>query len=135
MNSVYIKKAIENLENAYAPYSNFNVSALLLTKDNKEYYGVNVENASYGATICAERSAIVSFIADGGKANNIKSIFIVAKLDRPVPPCSICRQVMIEFFDKNVEIVMANTFGDVKVTTIDELVPYSFSKGDLNGKI
>ncbi len=119
-----IEAAIEARNNAYTPYSNFKVGAVLKDANNKLYVGVNIENGSFGLTNCAERSAIFTAISKGVK--EFKAIAIVADTTGPVSPCGACRQVMSEFFDQNTLIIIANTKMEYKVTTIDELLPYKF---------
>ena len=120
--------AIKNKDKSYSPYSNFRVSAVLMTKSGKIYKGVNIENASYSPTICAERSAIAAAVSDGEK--NIKYIVITG--DSPYTyPCGLCRQVIREFADSDTQIIIANSADDYKIHTIEELLPFSFSKEDL----
>ena len=119
------------LNNSYSPYSNFKVAAIVVTKNGKIYEGVNVENASYGGTICAERSAIVSAISNGVKPHEFKEIHIMGNCEKPISPCGLCRQVMVELFQQDTNIVMMNINDDVKIMTIAELVPYSFTSKDL----
>jgi len=126
-----IEKLKENLKKSYAPYSNFHVSAILVTKDGKEYTGVNIENASFGATICAERVAITKAISEGENKENIKEIHIMCDSDKPAIPCFLCRQVFIEFFNSNVEIYIYNKSGNKEKYTLEQICPLPFSKGDL----
>lgn len=120
--------AIKNKDNSYSPYSNFRVSAVLMTKSGKIYKGVNIENASYSPTICAERSAIAAAVSDGEKT--IKYIVITG--DSPYTyPCGLCRQVIREFADEKTQIIIAKSADDYKIHTIEELLPFSFSKEDL----
>lgn len=129
------KKELEELielakkvrENAYAPYSHFKVGALLITKSGKIFTGVNVENASYGLTICAERTAIFKAVSEGEK--EFEKIIVIADTKEPVSPCGACRQVMAEF--GNFKVILANTQGLWIETTVEELLPYSFEKKDL----
>ena len=126
-----LKKANEVLKNSYSPYSKFPVGAAILMKDGKVVCGVNVENASYGATICAERSALTAAISLGyGKSDFVK-IAITSKMNNVTPPCAICRQVMVEFFDEHVEIIMGNENLDMTVVNVYDLVPYTFTEIDL----
>lgn len=122
-----IEKLIENKDKAYAPYSNFKVSSACVCQD-EVYYGVNVENASYPAGICAERSAIAKAVSDGKRY--IDMIIITGDKDFTYP-CGICRQTIREFSDENTKIVIAHTKDDYKVLTLADLLPYSFSKEDL----
>lgn len=115
-------------KNAYAPYSDFCVGAAILTKSGRIYTGCNVENASYGATCCAERNAFGQAIADGERA--FSKIAIVGalrdqKADTPCMPCGICRQVMREFCDDGFEILISSKKGVLRYT-LKELLPSSF---------
>lgn len=118
------------LVNAYAPYSNFKVAAIIETNDNKFIPGVNVENASYGATICAERNAITTAISMGYKKGNFKSISIMVSGDKLSTPCFICRQLIIEFFSLDAKVYLYNET-DVKEYSVSELCPYPFTENDL----
>lgn len=124
-----IAQAIEARKKAYAPYSNFQVGAAVLTKNNEVFLGCNIENASYGLTNCAERTAIFKAVSEGEK--EIKAIVIVGDTDGPISPCGACRQVMAEFCDENTKIILTNLKGDSVDTTINELLPGFFSSKDL----
>ena len=121
------QKLKQLLKNAYAPYSGVQVSSILISKSNKVYVGVNIENASYGATICAERSAIFAAISNGEKANNIQEIHIYSNVGKALYPCSLCLQVMVEFLDLDQKIYIHSDKQAIK-KTIDELVPYKVTK-------
>ncbi len=127
MKKELVKRAFSVAEKAYAPYSKFTVGASLLCKNGKIYDGCNVENASYGATICAERSAFASAISGGER--EFEAIAIVgkkqgAKMDF-CSPCGICRQFMTEFCDKDFRIYLSDG-SDIKEYTLGELIPLSF---------
>ena len=110
-------------KNAHAPYSNFAVGAAVLCENGKIFSGVNVENASFGLTICAERSAIFSAVSAG--CRRIEAIAIVA--EGGAYPCGACRQVIAEFADDNAEILIVNAKGGlVAKTTLGELLPNAF---------
>lgn len=119
--------AIENLDNAYAVYSNCHVSAALLCEDDSVVLGVNVENASYGGTICAERSAFCSAISSGKR--KFKAVAIATSLSHPIMPCGICRQFMAEFGD--IDVIVGDK-SDYKLYKLSEILPYSFGKVDLD---
>jgi len=121
------EEALKVREKAYAPYSKYKVGAAVLTTDDEIISGCNVENASYGLTICAERNAIFSAVARG--KTNFKSILIVAEGNGLAKPCGACRQVMNEFGD--FDVYLANTKGDIEKTTVSELLPKSFGPKDL----
>ena len=114
-------------ENAYAPYSNFKVGAAIITEDGKIFTGANVENASYGLSMCAERVAVFKAVSEGYR--KFKAIAVVADTDGPVSPCGACRQVLSEFGD--MDVIMGNMKGDVKVMKLSELLPESFTPEDL----
>lgn len=121
----YIDKINKLLPKAYIPYSKFPVAAVIVDQDDNEHYGVNVENASYGLAICAERNAIASSILKGMK--KIKLIVITATTDEPISPCGMCRQVIREFATKDTMIVLASNKTDKYLTyTVDQIIPYSF---------
>lgn len=124
-------KLKELLNNSYSPYSKFRVAAIAVTSDNKEFNGVNIENASYGATICAERSAISNAISSGYKQGDIKEIHIMVDNDKISTCCFLCRQVLVEFMSEESKVVCYNNLGDKKEFTIKELCPYPFSQSDL----
>ncbi len=113
-------------ENAYTPYSKFNVGAALLTKSGKVFTGCNVEVASFGGTNCAERTAIFKAVSEGEQA--FKAIAINGDADGTYP-CGICRQVIVEF-GKDIDIII-EVGGELKVFTIDDLLPHSFTGADL----
>jgi phosphoserine phosphatase len=110
----------------YAPYSRFRVGAAVLTTDGRIFAGGNVENASYGATICAERSAILSAVSAGAKG--VEAIAVIGDYPEPLAPCGLCRQVIAEF-GGDVQVVMANLIGDIAIESIRELLPRSFKFG------
>lgn len=114
-----IERAMEMKKAAYAPYSHFQVGAAVLAESGKVYGGANVENASYGATVCAERSAIFAAVNAGER--KLEAIAVTET------PCGICRQVMREFCDPRVfKVIVAKTADDYRVFTLDGLLPESF---------
>lgn len=118
-------KAIEAKEKAYAPYSNFRVGAALITEDNQLYTGCNVENASYGLSNCAERTAIFKAVSDG--FTKLKKIAIASDAESFCPPCGACRQVMLEFMDPNSEVILVDPNNELKEFTLNQLIPYNFN--------
>ena len=122
--------AIKARENAYSPYSHFAVGAALLCEDGTLYEGCNIENASYGLTNCAERTAIFKAVSEGHI--KFKALAVFADTKGPCAPCGACRQVMAEF--KIPLIIMGNLMGNIKIVTIEELLPFSFSECDVTGK-
>lgn len=125
------EKLIKLLDNAYAPYSNFHVACLVEMKDGRLIPGVNVENASYGASICAERNAITTAIALGYKKGDFKNIYIMVSGEKLSMPCFMCRQVIVEFFDKDSEIILLGKNGEEEKYIVEEICPYPFDETDL----
>jgi len=125
------EKLLKLLENSYSPYSNFRVAAILVTKDGKEFNGINVENASYGAAICAERSAIVSAISNGYKKYDFEKMYVMCDNEKIGMSCMVCRQVISEFFESDKEIIAMNPNGETITHTVSELCPYPFNEDDL----
>ena len=124
-------KLLELLNNSYSPYSHYPVAAILVTKDGREFSGVNVEDASYRAGTCAERGAIFSAIASGIKKHDIKEIHIMVSGTDVGTPCGTCRQMIYEICDKDTLIRCYNKNGDYKDFTIDELCPHFFGESNL----
>lgn len=125
------KKLKELLKNSYSPYSNFKVSAIVVMTDGTEFYGVNVENASYGASICAERSAILSAISAGYKRYDFDKLYVMCDNTKIGMPCFACRAVINEMFDKSKEVIAMNPVGEIEKHTVEELCPLPFSDDDL----
>jgi cytidine deaminase len=113
---------------AYAPYSGYKVGAALLCDDGSVFTGANVENASYGLSLCAERVAVAGAVAAGNR--NFDMLVIVADSEMPCPPCGACRQVLSEF-GPDTMVVMANLEGDTQRAKVKELLPYAFSSRQL----
>lgn len=127
--SELIEKAKKARERAYAPYSKFKVGTALLTKGGKVYTGANVENATFGLTVCAERIAIFKAITDGEK--NFVKIAVVADKNEPVTPCGACRQVLSEFAS-DLKIICANLKGKTERYSLKKLLPEAFEKFNKN---
>ncbi|WP_102263857.1 cytidine deaminase [Mesobacillus jeotgali] len=125
-----VEKAIEARSTAYVPYSKFQVGAAIITSNDNVYLGCNIENASYGLTNCAERTAIFKAVSEGD--TEIKAIAVVADTEGPVSPCGACRQVIAEFATDDTKIYLANLNGDVKETTISEILPGYFTSKDMD---
>lgn len=125
-------KAVEAMNNAYAPYSEFKVGAALLTKDGRIFCGCNIENAAYPAGICAERGAISNAVSSG--AREFVKIAVVGGKNGEItdycPPCGICRQVLSEFCNENFEILLYNG-KRVKSYRLGELLPHNFGSEEL----
>lgn len=125
------EKLLELLNNAYAPYSNFKVSAIIVMKDGTEVKGVNVENASYGATICAERNAITTAVATGYKKGDFDRLYVMTSGKKISSCCFICRQLIVEFFDKDSIITLMDMNGNTRKLTVSQMCPYPFDEEDL----
>jgi len=110
-------------DKAYAPYSKFHVGAALETEDGTVFKGCNVENLSYGATICAERNAVFQAVAAGH--TKFKAIAVIADLPGPITPCGMCRQVLGEFGGAT-EVICTNLSGETMVKTVGDLLPDAF---------
>ncbi len=128
-----IERAMEAMKLAYAPYSHYHVGAALLTTDGQIFTGCNIENATYGATNCAERTAIFKAVSQG-----VKEFKAIAVVGGPASkeaegvfsdyafPCGVCRQVMKEFCDEDFVVLVAKSIEDVKEFTLGELLPHAF---------
>ena len=124
-------KLLELLNKSYSPYSNFSVACIVVMNDNKEYTGVNIENASYGATICAERVAIFKAISDGYRKGDFKEIHIMCNSLKISSSCFLCRQVFTEFLLPDNKIILYNNLGENKEYTVSTLCPLPFNEDDL----
>ena len=129
-----VKKAIEMTNRSYAPYSHFHVGAALLAKDGSVWTGCNIENAAYGPSNCAERTAVFKAVSEG--VLEFEAIAIAGGPEdsngKPViqdfcPPCGVCRQVLSEFCKSDFKIILVNGAGQEKVFTLGQLLPESFS--------
>lgn len=125
--------AEEARETAYVPYSGFKVGAVVVAKDGRVFKGCNIENASYSPTNCAERTAIFKAVSEG--VREFDAIAVVADTPGPCHPCGVCRQVIAEFFTPDARVYLGNLAGDVKETSIDQLLPGAFSAQDMKGTI
>ena len=112
------------MEQAHAPYSNFTVGAAILMEDGTIIRGANIENASFGATICAERSAIASALSQGHRG--IKAVAVTNATDTKITPCGICRQVIYEY-GTDIPIICSNQSGDHMIHSISDLLPHAFT--------
>lgn len=123
-----LSSALEVQNNAYAPYSKFKVGAALLTENDNIYKGCNVENASFGGTICAERGAAMAALAAEGKTS-FKLLAVASSADDPAPPCALCRQFLSEFMSPYAQVYMiSSTSGVVRHYSFGTLMPCSFTE-------
>lgn len=125
------EKLLELHKNSYVPISNFPVCSCVITKDGREFYGVNVEDASTRAGTCAERNAIYSAITAGVKKGEFKEVNVMVSSGRIGMPCFVCRQMISELFDKEAIVRCYSTSGEYKEYTVKELCPYPFGEEDL----
>jgi cytidine deaminase len=116
---------------AHAPYSNFNVGAALLSSDGRVFTGCNIENSTYGLSMCAERVAIFKAVSAG--ASEIVKVAVVTDHQQLAPPCGCCRQMIWEFASDQTEVILANLFGDVRKYQIRDLLPDAFDARYLEG--
>lgn len=127
-NKELIDLAKKGMQNAYTPYSNFKVGAAVLVDDGTVFIGCNIENASYGATICAERTAMVKAVSEG--YTHFKKIAIVSSGNFFTYPCGICRQFMTEFMKDGI-VVLEDKEEGIKEFSLEELLPNGFTNDDL----
>ncbi|MDN6195480.1 MAG: cytidine deaminase [Atopostipes suicloacalis] len=124
-----IKEANDMLKNAYVPYSNFPVGAAIISKSGEVFTGCNVENSSYGLSMCAERNAIFKAVTEGTR--EFDKLVVTGNTEGPIAPCGACRQVMSEFCSSDMPVVLTNVKGDTRETTVGELLPGAFTPEDL----
>lgn len=127
-----INKSIEATKLSYSPYSNFRVGAAILMKDGNVIMGANIENASYGLTMCAERNTVFKAMLDGYKREDMVAMALCADADEVPYPCGACRQVLSELFPLDAPIFVHNTRGKILETSVKELLPYIFNKENLD---
>lgn len=133
-NKIQVPKRLFNAakqahDNAYAPYSEFQVGAAALTESGKVFMGCNVENASYGLTQCAERNCIANAVVEGEQ--RFKLLVLYTEQKKLTPPCGACRQVIAEFFEQTACVVAMNHLGEQQEWTIQHLLPDAFTPKDL----
>lgn len=124
------KLANEMLDVAYVPYSNFPVGAVLVTKNGEIFTGCNIENASYPLSNCAERTAMFKAISEGER--EFETILVTGETEDPISPCGACRQVMAEFCEADMPVILTNKKGDIKETTVSALLPGAFKEKDMD---
>jgi len=120
-----INLAIETSKKAYVPYSHFSIGAVLVAKNGQIFTGVNIENASFGLTNCGERTAIFKAVSEG--VTDFKELIVYGETKHPISPCGACRQVMAEFFSKDLKVTLVAKDRSTVVMTVKELLPYSFT--------
>ncbi|MCI9182453.1 MAG: cytidine deaminase [Acholeplasmatales bacterium] len=123
-----IDEAILGRKRSYSPYSKFKVGAAILLKNGSFIHGCNIENVSYGLSNCAERTALFKMVSEGYSKEDVVAMAIVADTTLPVSPCGACRQVMAELLKKETKVILANMKKEYKMTTVEELLPYSFEE-------
>src|SRR5215468_4528588 len=126
-----IELAKTSRNNAHAPYSNFHVGAAIVAADGRVFTGCNVENSTYGLSMCAERVAIFKAVSDG--SHEISKVAVVTDHEHIAPPCGCCRQMIWEFANDQTEVILANLTGDVRSYRIRELLPEAFDSRFLEG--
>ena len=126
-----IEKLLELHKNSYVPISHFPVSACVVMKDGKAFFGVNVEDASTRAGTCAERNAIFQAVTAGYKKGDFKEVNVMVSSGKIGTPCFVCRQMISELFDEDAIVRCFSTTGEYKEYTVKELCPYPFGEDDL----
>ena len=125
-----MKEKLESLlKNSYAPYSGFHFACIVEGENGKLYNGVNIENASFGGTICAERNAINAAVSDG--VRKFKALYLMSDKEEILMPCHLCKQTFLEFFDKDVLFNIMNKNGEMKVMTFENIMNTVFSKEEM----
>ena len=119
--------ALEVLKYSHSPYSQKRIGAAVLLSNGKSYSGTNIENASYGGTVCAERVAIWKAYSENLAENKLTEIVVSSESENPWPPCGFCRQVMAEFGTPDTKITLINPAGATKSFTLAELLPEAFT--------
>ncbi len=125
----WIDVAVDALTKAYVPYSKFPVGAALITESGEVFQGCNIENASFGLTNCAERTAFFKAVSEGNVS--FSHLVVAGNTEEPISPCGACRQVMVEFCKPDMPVTLVNTKGDIKETTVSGLLPYSFESDQM----
>ncbi len=124
-NDILIDYAKKAMGNAYAPYSGFSVGTALLTVDGEIFTGCNIENSSFGATICAERCAVMKAVSEG--CTSFSKIAIVSSGGNYTYPCGICRQFLSEFMEDGTVVLFDDVIGEIKEYSLDSLIPFAFN--------
>ncbi len=122
-----VQLAREARDRAYTPYSHFKVGCALVDQHEQVHLGCNIENAAYGPTNCAERTALFRAIADGVPKGRFKAMAVIGDTQKPIAPCGICRQVMVELCAPDMPVYLANLDGEIIETTVEALLPGAFT--------
>jgi len=125
------KKAIQAMENSYSPYSNRQVGASIRLTNGHEYSGCNIENSSFGGTVCAERVAVWKAVSEEGGDIRIAEVFVATEASPPWSPCGLCRQVINEFAAPDCQIHLVNREGEHQSYSHRELLPHGFDRSAL----
>ena len=129
-----MKEKLEKLlENSYAPYSNYHFACIVEGENGKLYQGVNIENASFGGTICAERNAINAGVSDG--VRKFKALYLMTDKDEILMPCHLCKQTFLEFLDNDVIFNIMTKSGKMKVLSFKDIMNTTFSKEEMKWKV
>lgn len=123
--------AVKAQKNSYSPYSKARIGAAILMADGSVFSGCNVENASFGGTVCAERTAVLKAISEGA-VKQISEVLVVSEFEKPWPTCGFCRQVIAEFATEKTLIHTTNNAGVIKTFTFPEIFPEAFTPGHLD---
>ena len=126
------QSAFSALEYSHSPYSNRRIGAALRLSNGKTYSGTNIENASYGGTVCAERVAIFKAYSENKLPVSISEIFVASESAAPWPPCGFCRQVLAEFASEDTLVTIGNMQGKTKTFKFKDLLPEAFSPKNFN---
>jgi cytidine deaminase len=124
-----IQAATKAREKSYSPYSKFAVGAAVQTSTGEIFGGCNIENASYGLSMCAERNAIFNAVSAGHQ--DLVAIAVIGQTDGPISPCGACRQVISEFLPQQAPVYLTNLVGNTVTTTVADILPGAFLKGEL----
>jgi len=130
--STLLNAAKDAMARAYVPYSNFRVGAALLDDEGQVHYGCNVENAAYGPTNCAERTALFRAVADGKRPGQFQAIAVIGDTEGPITPCGVCRQVLVELCTPDMPVIMGNLSGEWTISTVSALLPGAFTPASLD---
>ena len=126
-----IEKLLALQKNSYVPITGYHTSSIVVMKDGEMFEGVNVENPSFRDGICAEQNAIANAISHGYKKGDFALLYVMTDGDKPSTPCFLCRQVIVELFDKDSQIILMGKNGEMEKHTVSEICPYPFDSSDL----